>query len=50
MPASDTIAIVSVAASRGDRWFNPASALISSPSTVRITRQMTVKAASTVNK
>ena len=35
---------------KGERWFKPASAVTSSVSVLRITRQMTVKAASTAKR
>ena len=50
MPASETMANVKVAANKGERWFSPASAPISSPSTCRITRHITVNAPSTVKR
>ncbi len=49
MPASETIAMVSVAASSGERWFKPARPEMSSVARCRMTSVMTKKAAITVN-
>ncbi len=49
MPASETIVIVMVAASTGERWFRPARPEMSSVPNCRSTSVMTKNPAITVN-